>query len=69
MFHSNKADFLRRFIIMDETWTHHFTPATKEQSKLWTERREYTPKKAKKVTSAGKIMAPVFLGSTWDNFH
>ena len=33
MFHSNKADFSRRFITMDETWVHHFTPETKEQLK------------------------------------
>ena len=33
MFHSNKADFSRRFITMDKTWVHHFTPETKEQSK------------------------------------
>ncbi|XP_023214135.1 endothelin-converting enzyme 2-like [Centruroides sculpturatus] len=34
MFRSNKAEFLRRFFItMDETWVHHFTPETKEQSK------------------------------------
>ena len=31
MFHSNKAEFLHRFIIMDETWVHYFTPKTKEQ--------------------------------------
>ena len=33
MFHGNKTDFLRRFITMDETWVHHSTPQTKEQSK------------------------------------
>ncbi|EFN79656.1 hypothetical protein EAI_11129, partial [Harpegnathos saltator] len=32
-FRCNKAEFLRRFITMDETWVHHFTPETKEQSK------------------------------------
>ncbi|CAK9820465.1 Histone-lysine N-methyltransferase SETMAR [Anthophora plagiata] len=61
-FHSNKAEFLRRFIIMDETWVHHFTPETKEQSKQWTERGESAPKKAKTVPSAGKVMTSVF----WD---
>ncbi|EFN88723.1 hypothetical protein EAI_03287, partial [Harpegnathos saltator] len=25
-----------RFITMDETWVHHFTPETKEQLKQWT---------------------------------
>jgi len=62
MFHSNKAEFLRRFITMDETWVHHFTPETKEQSKQWTAREESAPKKAKTVPSAGKVMASVF----WD---
>ena len=33
MFYSNKTDFLRRYITMDETWVHHSTPEAKEQSK------------------------------------
>ena len=61
-FHTNKAEFLRRFITMDETWVHYFTPETKEQSKQWTRRGEPAPKKAKTVPSAGKVMASVF----WD---
>lgn len=65
MFHSNKAEFLRRFITMDETWVHLFTPETKHQSKQWTARGESAPKKAKTVPSAGKVMALVF----WDNFY
>ena len=62
MFRSNKAGFSRQFITMDETWVHHFTPETKEQSKQWTKRGESAPKKAKTVSSAGKVMASVF----WD---
>lgn len=31
-FHSNKAEFLRRFITMDETWVHHFTPETRRRN-------------------------------------
>src|SRR5436190_12976832 len=67
MFQSNvwrcfTAEFLRRFITMDEIWVHHFTPETKEQSKQWTAREESAPKKAKTVPSAGKVMASVF----WD---
>lgn len=61
-FRSNRAEFLRRFITMDETWVHYFTPETKEQSKQWTARGESAPKKAKTVPSAGKVMASVF----WD---
>lgn len=62
MFHSNKTEFLHRFIKIDETWVHHFTPVTKEYSKQWTERGEPAPKKTKTVPSAGKVMASVF----WD---
>ena len=35
MFKLNKKEFLRRFITVDETWIHHYTPETKEQSKQW----------------------------------
>ena len=47
---------------MHETWVHHLTPETKEQSKQWTEREESAPRKVKTVPSDGKIMASVF----WD---
>jgi len=36
-FNKNKTDFVRRFITMDETCIHHYTPESKEQSKQWTE--------------------------------
>ena len=45
-FHNNKADFPRRFITIDKTWVHLFTPETKEQSKHWTARGESALKKA-----------------------
>ena len=69
MFHRNKTEFLRRFITMDETWVHHFTPETKEQSKEWTERGESAPMKAKTGPSAGQTQGVTFLGCAWDNFH
>ncbi|XP_076667941.1 histone-lysine N-methyltransferase SETMAR-like [Andrena cerasifolii] len=62
VFHRSQAEFSRRFITMDETWVHHYTPEAKEQSKQWTERGESAPKKAKTVPTAGKVMASVF----WD---
>ena len=62
MFHSNKADFLRRFITMDKTWLHHFTPETKAHSKQWTERGESASMKTKTIPSASNVMASVF----WD---
>jgi [histone H3]-lysine36 N-dimethyltransferase SETMAR len=59
----NPRDFFIRFVTVDETWIHHYTPETKEQSKQWTARGESTPKKAKTVPSAGKVMATIF----WDS--
>jgi histone-lysine N-methyltransferase SETMAR len=38
LFKSNPTDFLRRFVTVDETWIHHYTPETKQQSKQWTAR-------------------------------
>ena len=63
LFRRNPQDFLRRFITVDETWIHHYTPETKQQSKQWTKSGESAPKKAKTVLSAGKVMATVF----WDS--
>lgn len=61
-FQRNPEEFLRRFITVDETWIHHYTPETKVQSKQWVEAGGSAPKKAKTVPSAGKVMATVF----WD---
>jgi hypothetical protein len=47
---------------MDETWFHHYTPESKQQSKQWTEACCSAPKKTGSVPSAGKVMASVF----WD---
>lgn len=63
LFQRNPAEFLRRFVTVDETWIHWYTPETKEQSKQWTSPGERAPKKAKTVRSAGKVMATVF----WDS--
>ena len=48
------AQFRRRFITADQTWIHHYTPETKIQFKLWTEKWEPAPKKAKTVFRLGK---------------
>jgi hypothetical protein len=47
---------------MRETWIHHYTPETKQQSKQWTEAGCSAPKKTRSVPSVGKVMASVF----WD---
>jgi len=59
-FNKNKTDFVRRF--MDESWIHHHTPESKQQSKQWTEASCSAPKKTSSVLSAGRVMASVF----WD---
>ena len=35
-FQRNPKDFLRKFITVDKTWVHHYTPESKQQSKQWT---------------------------------
>jgi histone-lysine N-methyltransferase SETMAR len=61
-FKKNETDIVSRFIPMDETWIHHYTPESKQQSKQWTEACS-APKKTRLVPSAGKVMASVF----WDD--
>ena len=53
---------MRRFITLGETWIHHNTSETKQQSKQWVLPGELAPKKAKVGLSANKVMATVF----WD---
>jgi hypothetical protein len=59
-FNKNKTDFVHQFITMDETWIHHYTPESKQQSKQWTEAGCSAPKKKRSVPSAAKVMASVF---------
>jgi histone-lysine N-methyltransferase SETMAR len=59
-FNKNKTHFLRRFITMDETWIHHYTPESKQQLKQWTETGCSAPKKTRSVPLAEKVMASVF---------
>ena len=63
LFKRNPKEFLRRFVTVDETWIHWYTPETKVQSKQWTSPDEPAPKKAKTIPSAGKVMATIF----WDS--
>jgi hypothetical protein len=61
-FNKNKTDLVHRFVTMDETWIHHYTPKSKQQSKQWTEAGFSAPKKTRSVPSAGKVMTSV----VWD---
>lgn len=62
LYEADTQDFLDRFVTMDETWVHHYTPETKQQSKQWVRPGSPPPKKAKAILSANKVMASVF----WD---
>ena len=44
-FNKNMTDFVHQFITMDETWIHHYTPESKQQSKQRTEADCSAPKK------------------------
>ena len=58
----NKQDLLRRYVTMDETWIHHFTPESKRQSAEWRAAAESRPKRPKTQQSADKVMTSGF----WD---
>lgn len=62
LFEADPDGFIERFLTMDECWVHHFEPETKKQSMQWKHTFSPPPKKAKVVSSAGKVMASVF----WD---
>ena len=60
LFRRNKPNFLRRYVTMDETWIHHYTPGSKRSSAEWTAVGEKHLKRPKTQTWAGKVMASVF---------
>ena len=53
--------FLSKVITADETWLHHFDLESKQQSSEWKSLSSPTPKKAKAVSSAGKVMVISFF--------
>ncbi|UYV60613.1 hypothetical protein LAZ67_1001665 [Cordylochernes scorpioides] len=63
LFEANPEEYVSRFVTMDETWAHYFTPEAKQQSMQWRPSASPPPKKAKTVPSAGKVMVSVF----WDS--
>ncbi|UYV79086.1 hypothetical protein LAZ67_17001076 [Cordylochernes scorpioides] len=63
LFEVNPDEFVNRFVTMEETWAHHFTPESKQQSMKWRHSGSPPPRKAKTVPSAGKVMVSVF----WDS--
>lgn len=62
LFKRDSKEFLRRYITVDETWIHFYTPESTQATKQWTEAGGSAPKRPKSSQSAGKVMATVF----WD---
>ena len=60
VFQRNKKDFFMRYVTMDETWIHHYTPESNRQSAEWTEKGENRPKRPKIQMPAGKLLASIF---------
>ena len=55
-----QCTILRRYVTMNETWIHHYTPETKRSSAEWTAAGESRPKRPKTQQWASKVMASVF---------
>jgi hypothetical protein len=53
--------FLEQVVTVDETWCHHFDPATKRMSQEWRHPGTPRPKNARSSATAGKVMLTVFV--------
>jgi histone-lysine N-methyltransferase SETMAR len=53
--------FLEQIVTGDETWCHHFDPATKRMSQEWRHPGSPRPKKARSSATAGKVILTVFV--------
>ena len=60
LFRRNKPNFLHRYVTMDETWIHHYTPESKRSSADWTAVDEKRPKRPKTQMWAGKVRPQYF---------
>ena len=54
---------------MDETWSYHYDPETKQQSMEWRHSGSSRPRKFRVQKSAGEVLASIFLGSRWHPPH
>lgn len=62
LFKHDPKDFVRRYVTMDETWIHHYTPESNQQSAQWFAHGESREQRPRTQQSAGKVLASVF----WD---
>ena len=57
---NNLSDFWCRFMTVDESRVHHYTPETQEASCQWCAPDEGPPKRVRTTALTGKVMATVF---------
>jgi hypothetical protein len=69
IFRRDPKDFLSRLVTMEETWLYHCDPDTKQQSMEWRLSDSPSPKEFPVQKSAGKVLAPNFLGSRRHSPH
>ena len=62
LYQLNKKDFFMRYVTVDKTWIHNYTPERKRSSAEWIANGENRPKRPKTQISGGKVLASVF----WD---
>ena len=65
LFKRGKKDFLRRYVTMDETWIHYYTPETKISSAEWAVAGENRPKQPQNSTVGWQGYGIRILGRTW----
>jgi len=62
-FEKEGEDFLKKIIIGDETYVHHYDPEKKRQSMEYRHEESPQPKKFKTQASPGKVMLTAFWNS------
>ena len=60
LYQRNNKDFFMWYVIMDETWVHHYIPGSNRQSAERTAKGENCPRQPKMQMSAGKVLTSVF---------
>ena len=63
LFVDGLEEYMRRVVILDESWVRHFDSEAKKQSMQWKHPGSTPPKKFKSVYLSGKVMASIF----WDS--
>ena len=65
LYEDDPEEFMHRVVTQDEIWVHHFDPEAKKQSMQWKHSGSPPPKKFRRVSSAGKVMASIRVLSWW----